>query len=89
MPYPYRYAEIVWDDSKNGNAEHIAEHGLEKDEVEEVLRDRNSKRAKSRSSNKPIVFGYTKAGKFIAVVIEDLGGNPRVIYPITAYETDP
>lgn len=80
---------IRWNEFKNGNVEHIAEHGITKDEVEEVLRDRNSTRARSRSTNRPIIFGQTTSGKFIAVVIEDRGGDPRVIYPITAYETDP
>jgi hypothetical protein len=42
------YLSIVWDDSEGGNVEHIADHGLTPDEVEDVLRDPKSKFGRSR-----------------------------------------
>ena len=84
-----RHAQIIWDDSSSGNTEHVAENGITNNKVEEVLRDRKSTRAISRRSGKSIVFGFTTTGKYIAVVFEDLGGDSRLIPPITAYETEP
>jgi uncharacterized DUF497 family protein len=81
--------EVVWDDEEGSNADHIAEHDLTKDEIISVLRNPRSKRAKSRSTGRPIVFGYTSTGRYIAVVFEEYGGDPRVVWPITAYETEP
>jgi uncharacterized DUF497 family protein len=82
-------SKILWDDSLGGNTEHIAKHGLTKKEVEDVLHDRNSKWAWSRSSDRPIYLGKTASGKQLAVVVENYGGNPRTLYPITAYEITP
>jgi hypothetical protein len=84
-------AEIVWDldDDPNGNVQHIAENGVDVDEVEEVLRDRASRTGRSRSSGRPQVFGWTSTGKFITVIWEEFCDDPRMIYPITAYEVPP
>jgi hypothetical protein len=32
------------------------------------------------------VFGYTSAGRYIAVVFEVIDDEPITIYPVTAYE---
>lgn len=52
---------IIWDlpDDPDGNVWHIPEHDITPDEVEDVLRDRDSEDAFSRSSGRPITFGYT------------------------------
>ena len=79
---------IPWDgtDDPDGNVQHIAEHGITVEEVEEVLLDRNSEDTISRSSGRPITFGYTASGRYLAVVWEHIDDDPLTIYPITAYD---
>lgn len=81
------WLDIVWDleDDPEGNVQHVAEHGLSQDEVEEVLH-RSTKRLTSRSSGRPMVYGYTSTGKLIAVVYEEI--EEDVLYPVTAYEIE-
>ena len=79
---------VIWDDEPEGNVEHIAEHGLTPEEVESVLLDDGVPTAFSRSTNRPCKFGYTFSGKFILVVWDELSDDPRMIYPVTAYEVD-
>jgi uncharacterized DUF497 family protein len=82
--------QIIWDldDDLDGNVQHIAEHDISIDEVEEVL-DGADDVAASHTSGRPIVFGETSTGKFIAVVFDVVDENPLVVYPVTAYETEP
>ena len=56
---------IIWDvvDNPDGNVQHIAEHGIIVEEVEEVLLDRDSEDTLSRSSGRPITFGDTSSGR--------------------------
>ena len=79
---------IIWDlpEDPNGNVQHIAAHNITVDEVEEVLLDRDSEDTISRSSGRPITFGYTSSGRYLAVVWEHVDDNPLTIYPITAYD---
>ena len=81
-------ARIIWDltDDADGNVQHIAEHGITVEEVEEVLLDRTSEDTISRSSGRPITFGYTSGGRYLAVVWEHIDDDPLTIYPITAYD---
>ena len=83
--------EIVWDleDDPDGNVRHIAEHGITVDEAESVLRDPRSQSARSRRTGRPQVFGWSHTGKFITVVWEEVNDDPRMIYPVTAYEVPP
>jgi uncharacterized DUF497 family protein len=76
---------IIWDldDDPNGNVFHCAEHGVTKDEVEEVLK-RPEDLDLSRTSGCPVVFGTTHAGRHLMVVYELVEKN--TVYPITAYE---
>lgn len=80
--------EILWDlpDDPGGNVRHIAEHGVTMDEVEEVLEDPDSSTVVSKSSGRPITFGETAAGRYLAVVWETALDDPLTIYPITAYD---
>jgi uncharacterized DUF497 family protein len=82
---------IIWDldDDPEGNVSHIAEHGITQEEVEDVLGDPNNDTVASHTSDRPITFGWTRTGKHIAVVWEEAGEDPRMVYPITAYETPP
>ncbi|MFO0810347.1 MAG: hypothetical protein U0746_17120 [Gemmataceae bacterium] len=68
---------------------HIAEHGVTKEEADEVLRNEDNETDVSASSGRPITFGWTSTGKHLAVVWEEAGDDPRMVYPITAYETPP
>ena len=79
---------IIWDvaDDSDGNVQHIAEHGITVEEVEEVLLDRDSEDTISRSSGRPITFGYTSSGRYLAVVWAHIDDDPLTIYPITAYD---
>jgi uncharacterized DUF497 family protein len=78
------WLDVVWVPGKQGNIEHIVEHGITQDDVEEVVQDPD-RQDTSRSSGRPIAFGYTSSGKYIAVVYEQLDDN--TVYPITAYES--
>jgi uncharacterized DUF497 family protein len=85
-----RISQIVWDldDDADGNVQHIAEHGISIEEVEEVLVAAEEVIA-SNSSGRPVVFGETTTGKYIAVVFEIAKEDPLAVYPVTAYETEP
>ena len=79
---------VVWDldDDPDGNVQHIAEHGLTKEEVEEVL-ENPSGRTVSRASGEPMAFGWTSTGRYIGVVYQDLGQD--VVRPVTAFDVPP
>ena len=82
-------ALVDWDDSddEGSNTAHVAEHGLTPEEVESALFDGNTVFDLSDSSGRPIAFGTTDTGRFIAVVFEVLNVvDPLIIRPITAYE---
>jgi hypothetical protein len=67
--------ESVWwdlDDEPEGNVRHIAEHGLTKEEVEEVLGNPANLTDESQSSGRPATFGWTATGK-----PRHLGGSAR------------
>ena len=83
--------QIIWDldDEPDGNVEHIAEHGLTKEEVDEVLMNPNNPTDESHSIGNPVTFGWTSTGRHIIVVWEHVHDDPLTIYPITAYEVPP
>lgn len=80
-----RYFQVIWDDEDNpeGNVQHIAEHGLTKEDVEHVL-ENPSHEDTSSSTDRPCSFGYTPAGDHIIVIYEQI--DQETIYPVTAYE---
>ena len=84
------YGAIVWDldDDPAGNVQHIAEHGITIEEVEDVLYAAEEVIA-SQSSGRPTTFGETGTGKYIAVVFDIVEEEPLAVYPVTAYETEP
>lgn len=64
---------------------HLAEHGVTPSEFEEIVC--NPDRVKySRSGGRPIAFGETSTGKYLACVYEFL--DDTTVLPITAYETE-
>jgi uncharacterized DUF497 family protein len=84
-----RDALIDWDelDVEGSNQAHIAEHGLTPEEVDSVLYDDKTTFDLSHSSGRPIAFGSTGTGRFIAVAFEVLNvADPLIIRPITAYD---
>ncbi|MFN0054867.1 MAG: hypothetical protein ACKV0T_22065 [Planctomycetales bacterium] len=78
------HVEFVWNDEL---IEYIGQHGVTPEEFEEVVLDAKTVR-RSRSSNRPIVFGPTSTGKFLACVFEYTGADKTEILPVTAYEID-
>ncbi len=77
--------DFIWLPGEGGNNEHVSEQGVTQDEVEEVVQDPDRVET-SRSSGRPIAFGYTSTGKYIAVVYEEF--DQTTVYPITAYEAE-
>jgi hypothetical protein len=62
--------QIIWDldDEFDGNVQHIAEHGLTKEEVDDVLMNPNNPTDESHLSGNPVTFGWTTTGRHIIVV---------------------
>ena len=80
------YFDIIWDfEGEDGNDAHIAEHGLTTDDVEHVLTNPDVE-AVSRSSGRPIAFGYAPDGRYVCVVYEQF--DDITIYPVTAFEVE-
>ena len=79
------YSSILWDsdDDPEGNVQHIAEHGLEVDDVEWVLGAPDSE-GTSASSGLPAAWGFTPSGVYIIVVFQEI--DVDTIRVVTAYE---
>jgi hypothetical protein len=84
---------VIWDlgDDEDGNYWHIVVegHGITREEVDEVLRTPTNPTIESRESGRPITFGHTSLGNYIAVVWEEACDDPRMLYPVTAYHVPP
>ena len=80
-----RFESILWDldDDPEGNVEHCADHGVTKEEVEEVLENATDADV-SRSSGRPVLFGDTSTGRHLMVAYEEIDAD--TVYPVTAYE---
>jgi len=81
------HIEFIWDleDDPRGNVTHISEHDLSKEDVEFVV-CHPTKTGTSRSSGRPLVYGYTEWGAYIVVVYEEV--DVDVVYPVTAFELE-
>ncbi len=77
--------DYLWLEGDDGNIEHIAEHDLTTDDIEYVIENYISERT-SRSSGRPMRFGFTPDGRYIAVIFEWI--NDATVYPVTAYEVE-
>ena len=79
------FVRIIWDqpDDPNGNVQHIAEHGLEIEDVEAVLADPVGESV-SEASGLPCVWGYSLENTFILVVYEEVAED--AIRVVTAYD---
>ena len=78
--------DVIWNHEPGGNVEHLAEHGVTPEEAEEVLFNDRLEIDFSMTTGEPCKFGYTSTGKFIFVVWTEVNDDPRIIYPMTAYE---
>jgi uncharacterized DUF497 family protein len=79
------FFRILWDapDDPHGNVQHITEHGLEIEDVEEVLTNPTSEGV-SESSGRPCVWGYTLENIYIIVIYEEV--DVDTIRVVTAYD---
>jgi len=79
------HVEVIWTEGEDGNIAHFEGHGVTPREAEYVLRHPISA-DRSKSSGRPIVFGYTRAGRRLAVVFEEI--DETTVYPITGYDVE-
>jgi uncharacterized DUF497 family protein len=79
------FDSIIWDldDDPDGNVHHCAEHGVTKEEVEEVLQNATDADV-SRSSGRPVVFGDTSTGRHLMVAFEEI--DEHTVIPVTAFD---
>lgn len=79
------FESVFWDldEDSEGNVFHCAQHGVTKEEVEEVFLNALDVDI-SRSTGRPVVFGETKTGRHLIVVFEAIDKN--TVYPITAFD---
>ena len=79
------YSSIIWDadDDPDGNVQHVAEHDLMVEDVEQVLAAPVSE-GRSKSTGYPAVWGYVPDGRFIIVVFDEIDDDTLRV--ITAYE---
>jgi uncharacterized DUF497 family protein len=78
--------EVFWNfEDPDGNVAHVAENGLTPEDVNAVLSD-PEETGVSRSSGRPIAFGYTPEGRYICVVYEEI--DEHTLYPVTAFEVE-
>ena len=75
------WRQIIWNEDRDGNVEHIEQHGITIEDVEHVLEHSPDENA-SHPSGLPCVFGYTPDGTYIIAVYELIDRD--TIYPITA-----
>jgi uncharacterized DUF497 family protein len=80
-----RFFRIFWDDpdDPNGNVQHIAQHGLTIEDVEEVLENPTGE-GTSASSGRPCVWGHTLENIYIIVIYEEIDEDS--IRVTTGYE---
>jgi hypothetical protein len=78
--------DVIWDlpDDPDGNVQHIAQHGLTPIDVEYALHH-PTRRGKSRSSKRPMIFGNTPSGEQIVVVYDEI--DEGTIYPVTVIKS--
>lgn len=81
-------ASFFWDleDDPEGNVAHIAEHGITPEEVMSVFHSEDAQTVVSRSSGRPLTFGTSHTGRYIAIAWEVVTDDPLEVYVVTAYE---
>lgn len=87
-----RQVVVIWDleDDPDGNYVHVVvEHDVSRDEVDDVVSDPTNPTTESDSSGRPVTFGWTQTGRYLAVVWEHVTDDPYTIKPVTAYDANP
>lgn len=74
------------DNDPEGNVFHIAEHGLTVDEVISAFESPDAQTVVSRSSGRPLTFGTSHTGRYLAIAWEVVSDDPLEVYVVTAYE---
>jgi uncharacterized DUF497 family protein len=82
---PMPHLEFIWIDGPEGNIEHLAEHGITVQEAERVMTNPIATDS-STTTGRPIAFGFTRAGRKLAVVYEQI--DPITVYVITAFDVE-
>jgi uncharacterized DUF497 family protein len=79
------FLRILWydPDDPEGNIQHIAEHGLSIEDVEDVLENPASE-GSSNATGRPCVWGYTLEGLYIIVIYDQIDDD--TIRVVTAYQ---
>ena len=79
---------VIWDlpDDPDGNVQHIEQHGLTIEEVEDVLLDPSLPIEPSESTGRPLRQGWTSTGRYIVVIWEWIDRD--TVQPVTAFEPD-
>jgi hypothetical protein len=77
--------DYLWLEGDGGNIEHIAEHGLTPADVEHVMENFTAEGA-SQTSGRPVRFGFTPDGRYVAVVFEWM--DDVTVFPVTAYQVE-
>lgn len=72
--------DVIWTDEIVG---HLAQHGVSQDDFEYVLSHPTSEGI-SRSTGLPTAWGYTRDGRYIMIVYEEV--DRLTVLPVTAYE---
>jgi hypothetical protein len=78
-----KWTHIIWDGTAAGNVEHVEAHDLTTDDVEYVLEHPEST-GRSRTSDRPCVFGHISDGRYVVVIYEEV--SDTTVLPVTAYE---
>lgn len=77
------YFDFIWETTEDGNVAHIAEHGFTPEDIEPTVLNPH-RLVVSRTTGRPIAFGFTGDGREVAVVYEQV--DESTVYPITAFE---
>jgi uncharacterized DUF497 family protein len=79
------YLRILWDhpEDPEGNVQHVEEHGLSIEDVEEVL-GKPSSEGMSSTTGRRCMWGHTSEGLYIIVLYDEI--DEDTIRVVTAYE---
>ena len=86
-----RIEQLIWneDDDPDGKVAHIAEHGIDIDEVEDVLYNSKNRTGSSTHPGRTLTCDSTETGRFLRVAWEHASENPLIVKPVTAFESIP
>ena len=82
---------VIWDedDDPEGNVQHIAEHDIMPDEVEDVLYDPTCRTTPSSHAGRLLTCGWTRTDRFLCVSRERALDDPLTARPVAAFLSNP